>query len=218
MFGAAAVGGAVAAARAVGQSTVTLPEQAATAALGEADTTKLRYVLRSIVADSWQAGKHAAHVQTKQTLHVVDWDAWKPGHPDAAALADDGGFQVMLQTEGIRLQGIADSTARLIGDHIADGLRTGRSVDQISRTLWPHVASASRAEMIAHTETARAMSLATVGVYRQSGVAGWDLITSPGACPVCLGVAAANPHPVSDTADLSPLHPRCRCAPSPHVD
>ena len=195
---------------------------AAVEALGQPNLELLRTTLQGLQADSWAAGAHAASIQTRAAPGVVqvampptDWDHWEPGHITAADLEDDGGFQTLLQNAGITLDGIADSAARLVGDGIADGLRQGKSVTSIARTVASLVGSESRAELIAHTETARAMSQASMNLYQQVGVAEWDLITTAGACPICLDIAAANPHPVG--SDAPPEHPRCRCAPAPHT-
>jgi hypothetical protein len=74
---------------------------------------------------------------------------------------------------------------------------------------------AFRATMIAHTEMARAMTRSTLSTYALNGITEWDLLTTGGACTVCLDIEARNPHPVADGGDTPPVHPLCRCAASP---
>jgi uncharacterized protein with gpF-like domain len=88
-------------------------------------------------------------------------------------------------------------------------------VDTVAASLTDWV-SADRAELIAHTESARAVSVATVDSYRVNGIAQWDWVVSAGACPVCLDREASGPYGLG--ADTPPAHPRCRCSASPHVD
>lgn len=145
----------------------------------------------------------------------MDWATWRPGDMTAAALSADGGLAALLAEAGAAVRGITGTTLDMLGNRIAEGLASGASVDQIARTLRDLVGGVSRAEMIAHTETARAMVAATMGVYGGNGIGDWNLITTEGACQLCLDVEANNPHPVGDSTGLPPEHPRCRCAPAP---
>jgi hypothetical protein len=190
---------------------------------GHLTTGELEQLIRDLWADSYFAGTHAALEQTGGSvtgtlggaLAGMDWGTWRPGDMTAAALAADGGLASLLAEAGAAVRGITGTTLDMLGNRIADGLASGLSVDQVARTLRDLVGGASRAEMIAHTETARAMVAATMGVYSGNGIGDWNLITTEGACQTCLDVEAGNPHPVGDTTGLPPLHPRCRCAPAP---
>jgi SPP1 gp7 family putative phage head morphogenesis protein len=68
---------------------------------------------------------------------------------------------------------------------------------------------------VAVTETARAMTQASLDAYQANGVDQWNWILSDGACPVCEAQRDDNPHELNDTAP--PIHPNCRCAVSPIV-
>lgn len=71
-----------------------------------------------------------------------------------------------------------------------------------------------RAEMIARTEHARALDNGTLQAYHEMGVTEVDVITAGDdlVCEDCLDAEASNPHPISDAAELLPMHPNCRCA------
>lgn len=188
---------------------------------------QLESVLRKLVADGFLAGLHASEeqlsphvvsVQPGQDVGVaVDWNSWVPGDPPAAALTADGALGDVLDGLNITVKGISRTVLDQIGNGIADGLLRGLGSDEIGRNITDLVGSASRAELIAHTETARAVSAATMQTYSVNGIKRWDLITSAGACALCLSVAAANPHQVGDGAE-PPEHPRCRCSSAPHID
>lgn len=189
-------------------------------------TDELETLIRQVWADAYLAGGTAAsQALTAAGLTVnagvsgqsslLDFTDWKPGNPAAAALADNGGWQAALTRASTTITGIADTQMALIGTAITDGLAAGSSVDTIAADLTDTVGSASRAEMIAHTETARMLTDASLATYSANGIAQWDLIVSSGACKVCLNVEAANPHAMGDQS--APLHPFCRCAAAPHV-
>ena len=58
------------------------------------------------------------------------------------------------------------------------------------------VGDADRAEMIAHTEIARAVSSAAMNRYNRAGVTQKRWVTAAGACRVCLGNEGAGPIPI----------------------
>jgi SPP1 gp7 family putative phage head morphogenesis protein len=193
--------------------------------LGDGATAQLDAIMRQVVADAWAAGAYAAAGQlppgsgspvTAAGIGDIDWSKWEPGNVDAAIRTADGALATALDDAGIGIKGIVGTTLDALGNRVADGLLDGLSVESIGGSLRDLLeGDADRAELIAHTETARAMTAASLDVYAANGIRQWDLITSAGACPTCLDVAAANPH--TGEADAAPLHPRCRCAVAPHV-
>lgn len=193
--------------------------------LPDPDTHKLDALIAEILRDAFLAGSHAGARQIGDGAVLtslletsdIDWSAWKPGSPEAAQLVADGRLAELLADAGITVKGIIGTTLDRIGNAIADGIAAGDSVDSIAGMLSGVVGNLARAEMIAHTETARAMTASSLDVYATNGIGQFDLITSSGACPQCEDAAAANPHPLADTADAAPLHPLCRCAVSPVV-
>lgn len=192
-----------------------------------ASFTALADVLKQVYPDAWLAGEHAAQLQLSGAVPTVDvsaavgsvdWSHWSPGSPLAADAINSDGLTKLLDSVGVTVQGIERSVLDQIGGKIADGLSQGLPADRIAADITDLVGSGSRAELIAHTETARGLELASFDVYSRNGVTEWDLVTSAGACPVCLQVEAANPHPVSDMSDAPPVHPRCRCSSAPRAD
>lgn len=176
--------------------------------------------LRSMTADAWTVGLKDAAEQTGQPVAEiadVDWSAWKPGHPKAADLLAGPGFDELLADANVSLRQIDDITRKRVGHVLADGVREGASAQTIASGITDILHDADRASLIAVTEVNRAMTVATHRVYADNGVPEWNLLTAPGACPVCVAVEAANPHPLSDLTDQPPLHPRCRCALAPHL-
>lgn len=198
----------------------------AVAAHVEVDTEALGHRLHSLYADAYLAGaKDAAdalgdnlpeQAPIRSTLGRVDWDQWKPG-VNVAPPRSSRGFTELLAADGVTIKGIDDVTRERIGRVVTDAVQQGLSVRETTDGITKILDDPQRAELIAVTEVNRAMSAAAFEVYRQNGAESWDLITAEDPCPICAAIAAANPHPLSDT-EIPPEHPRCRCSLSQHVE
>lgn len=202
-------------------------EEAVLHALSGLSTDELEQLLRELWADAYVAGAHAAGEQIPggsvvfgdelgDVLAGIDWDTWEPGDDLAADAAADSALAELLGEAGAEADGILGTTVDRIGSLIADGLASGASIDDVARTLSDYVDDSARAVMIAHTETARAMTAATMRVYGLNGIEQWDLITTSGACQRCLDIEADNPHRVGG-GQTPPEHPLCRCAAAPRA-
>ena len=186
----------------------------------------LTNTLTALVADGYTAGAHAAASQlaphvtvTGPTVSVtdgIDWSAWKPGSPPAAAKAADGAMRAALDQVDLTIKGISDTTIDTIGNHIARGLEAGSTAEDIADGISDVVGSESRALMIANTETTRAITAATQDVYGQNGVGMYDMITAD-ADDECVTIAANGPYKVGDPTGIPPIHPFCRCANVPVI-
>jgi SPP1 gp7 family putative phage head morphogenesis protein len=204
----------------------TVRAQLATGA-NDSGSDTLDTLIRNVLLDGYTSGMFGAGQQVPnstlagtigQFVTSTDWSAWAPGDTAAAAQAADGGLSSLLSQTGVTIKSIVSTSLDQAGNIIAAGLERGDSVDTIGRALRDVVASPSRAEMIAHTETARAQSAATADVYQANGVSQWDLLLADDACDDCVAVSEAGPYDASDTDDAPPVHPRCRCAMTPHTD
>lgn len=193
-----------------------------------AEEAELAALIKELWADAYLAGvkegrSHLEQHGVTSQLGIgaaaagVDWDAWEPGHPRAADLLAGAGFEEMLAASGVVIRGIDHTTLQRIAKVLEDGLRAGTGVEQLAKQIDAIVDNPSRAQMIAATEVCRAMTRAAITQYSQHGIAQFNLLTSVGACPQCVAIAAANPHPVTDLADTPPIHPSCRCAAAPVV-
>lgn len=165
----------------------------------------LNLALRNLWSEAWKAG-----VQDGQS-YITE----KAGSQRAAQLLEGDGFDKILSSAGITLKGITNTIRNDIGGVLEQALAEGWATDRITAAIDNLIHDPKRAQLIALTEINRAMSLASFQVYEENGF-DWDLLTQPGACPVCEAVKANNPHPITDRK-ISPLHPRCRCAIAAHI-
>jgi SPP1 gp7 family putative phage head morphogenesis protein len=143
------------------------------------------------------------------------WDAWTPGNPDAAGLLGEGGpgLSGLLDDAGVTMEGISDATLEEFSDALAAALEAGQSVDDIAEMLEELGMDPERAEMIARTETARAVSEGTRDVYNANGISQFDWLPADDACEDCDAMKDGNPYDMGD--EMPPLHPNCRCAVTP---
>lgn len=181
---------------------------------GTVQPSTLNQVMHAAWADAYSVGTLAADVQMGKV--PTGWDDWKPGMADSNKVTALGWKETIADAD-ITLKGITDTTVNKVAYAIADGVNAGDSVDDIGRALTKIIGDPKRAELIAHTESARMLNQSAMYQYKAAGVTQWDLVISAGACPTCSTIAAANPHDVTD-AQQPPIHPRCRCAASPHFE
>ena len=176
-------------------------------------------VLHNIYADAWVAGQRVAadmagtRVGGTSTMAVyandIDWNAWKPGDADAALKAADGGLRAMLDAADVTVKDIGQSTIDRIGNVIGQGLDNGDSNATIASAINDLIDDPARADLIASTETARAMNESQADQYQTLGFSQFEWIAYDGACEICQDAEDNNPHDWSD--DRPPGHPRCRC-------
>jgi SPP1 gp7 family putative phage head morphogenesis protein len=199
--------------------------------LSQADLATLVATLRLLYTDGYLTGSHAA-VVTLERLGVqatatlggrVSWTAWRPGDPETARLLEAGGtpgLEGLLAQADITIKSVRDGYLNRLGDTLAAGVQRGASVDELARDLRG-LLTIDRATMIAHTETARAMTVATMETYRANQVAGKAVITAEDerVCQFCAGNEAAGPIPLDDAFPYGepPTHPLCRCAIVPYL-
>jgi 8-oxo-dGTP pyrophosphatase MutT (NUDIX family) len=136
-----------------------------------------------------------------------DWETWTPGWGDAALKDAGGGLKTLLDARGITIQGISDSAMDRIGTALADGIAAGDPPATIASAMSDVIADPDRAFMIADTETARAMTSASIDTYQENGVEQVDLLTFE-PCDECEELEDANPYDLDDAPDV-PIHPQC---------
>lgn len=200
-----------------------LAQQITNTLSGQVDPAQLEQVIREIIADGYVTGVHAATTQLGPGAHLtgitvpdIDWGAWEPGDVTAAIRTADGALAQLLAQANITVQGITGTALNDLGNSIAEGLLNGSPVDVVARGIRDQLGGdTNRALMIAHTETARAQTAGTMGVYQANNVTQWDWVLSDDACDECQSEADDNPHMTG--ADAPPAHPFCRCAAAPHI-
>ncbi len=185
-------------------------------------------VVTELYGESYVVGTHTAVGELPATIQAVapvweatvNWDEWRPGAARAAAevAGVDGGRGLarLLDDAQVTIRGINETTRDALALTLAEGLEAGESAANLKRRLAELLDDANRAEMIARTESARAMTVATLDSYRDNGVAGRQWLAASDADPDC---AELDGRIVSMDEDFPegdpPLHPFCRCGVAP---
>lgn len=145
----------------------------------------------------------------------VDWATWTPGNAEAASKVAGKGLRALMDSVGVTIKGISDTTSQAIGNIIADGLAQGSTYDEITSAIYNSYAlSYERAQAIASTEAGRAANASTLDAYQVAGITQFNWETYD-PCDECQAEGEANPHDVTDT--YPPLHPNCECFITPAV-
>lgn len=181
----------------------------------------LKGVLTRLWTEAWHLGGRSATA----VVHggPADWGSWTPGDHEAAGLLASGaqGLQDLLDTYGIStIHSIVDTRMGELAHVLEAALEAGDSTEQLARDIRGILERPDRAQMIADTETARAVSQSALDEYRHDGVTEveWNVTPDERACQVCLDNAGQGPVPIGHqfghkpgTADAPPAHPGCRC-------
>lgn len=190
--------------------------------------TDLEAIYAELYGDAYLIGTHAAaNVMGPKGPGAIlflagldretDWDTWKPGNPRAALRLADGGLKQMLEAAGQRIKDVDDTTLDGLARVIGQGVAAGDSNQVIQQAVAEFIRNPVRADMIARTEVARAVTRATEDTYAQAGVTEWNWLIAPNACPICIRNGAGGPYPLGG-GPYMPAHPRCRCVKLPVIN
>lgn len=147
-------------------------------------------------------------------------DASLAGIPVAFDLANEH-VQRVLSLLAKQIKGVAESTREDVRRLIGQQAEHGWSVEELAERIreMGEINSASRAVMIARSETAAAYSQGSLAAWRESGVvSGKEWLTGGDPCPICQkldGARAALDADFGDGLSAPPAHPNCTCAVSP---
>ena len=145
----------------------------------------------------------------------INWSAWAPGDGAGAAQVADGGLASLLNNANIELTSISNDRINELGNALAKGIAAGDSTTTISANLVTVLDNPSRANMVARTEVARAVTAASLETYRSNDVTQVELITAD-PCPICEEIEDENPWDIDDFPP-PPEHVSCRCSTGPVI-
>jgi hypothetical protein len=155
-----------------------------------------------------------------------DWANWRPGNRAAAVLVNPkGGLAKRLAERNKTIKGLEDTTVDRIGRILADNLEEGLPYAEAAKTLVDKLDEFAddprRADVIAKTETNRAIWDEQVGRYSDMGIEKYEwLVLTP--CDDCLVndgavVAIGEPFP-NGWVSIDDSHPNCNCTLAPYFD
>jgi len=144
---------------------------------------------------------------------LIDWNLFRPE------------VRVAAENAALRLAGtIVEDTRRMIRDELATGLQAGEPVAAIAERIRLQGFSPRRANVIAQTESSRAMHAGEGVAARELGVTQWTWLASADACELCLSIDGKTvsigenfyTHTTGNAAYRNvthpPAHPNCMCS------
>ena len=140
-----------------------------------------------------------------------------PPMVEAIKYAQKRGAQMAAKYE------LTPSTGERIAQIVSDGIKNKRGIPGISRDIrgdFPDISKA-RADNIAQTETATALSKASLDRMQDMGIDGKEWVTAGDdrVCEICLDNQAAGVIPIDKVFPSGHMHPpgceNCRCALAP---
>ncbi|RXS84247.1 phage portal protein [Streptomyces sp. TM32] len=184
------------------------------------DLTVALGIIRQLHAEGYVIGERSASA-ILAGHSTVDWTAWKPGDPHAAALVlrPDGsnGLTGLLERDGVTIQSIAGNRMDKMAEALSGALDRGDSTDTLARELRDVLDDPAWAERVAVTEISRAISAASLATYQANGVGAksWLSAVDERVCEVCLRNEGVGAIPLTaafpNGAQSPPGHPSCRC-------
>lgn len=178
---------------------------------------RLRDAFRGIYTEGWLVGRRSADAVVSGTR--ADWSSWTPGDLKAAEalIGEDVNLASLLSGMDVTIKSIADNRLGVLAQALADGLANGDSVDTLSRSLRDVLDDPAWADLVATTETTRAMSYATQQTYLANGITDnfWLTAEDQRVCPACDQNEAYGANPIGQDfpsgQSMPPGHPACRC-------
>lgn len=130
-------------------------------------------------------------------------------------------LDILRDSKEIMVSSVDDTTRQYLAMRISEGREAFLTVDEIAKSITEELPDIvkSRAEVIALTETARAISTVQLETFKRNGIKEKEWVTSRDerVCEIC-GPLHGKTIKISgyfESGDFSegapPIHPRCRC-------
>ena len=189
-------------------------------------------VLRDLYTEAGWAGIAAGRSQLRTaaarkmvTKSEVDWEGWTPGNPEAAAkligTSKAPGLKNLLDGANVTIKSIRETRYTDLAGVLARSAADGLGVDETAKAIDAMFGvGGDWAEMVARTETARAVTAGTLDSYRDAGLSKVEWLTADGGCEICGDFEAMGAVPMDDgfgDVEGPPAHPNCLCTLLPVV-
>ena len=180
-------------------------------------------VLNDLYTEAAWLGACVARAQVgdvrKAATLQVDWEGWKPGDIDAARLLvadlDSNGLRELQERSGFVMRGINETRMTDLSNALSNAVGQGLSQSATASLIKEKVGGASRwANVVANTETRRAVTAATLDTYAAAGIEMKEWSTAGNAVDECKDFEDDGPIPLDAMwGDVSgpPAHPNCLC-------
>lgn len=149
--------------------------------------------------------------------HAADWAASQAAQLVGMKIVDGD-----LVPNPDAAYSLTETTREFIRGDVTVAMEEGWSTDELAKALEENYGfSATRAEVIARTETASADVQGNLIVYKESGISKKKWLASPDCCDDCQeldGEEVGIDEDFKDGTQGPPLHPQCRCDVVPIIE
>jgi hypothetical protein len=187
----------------------------------------------SEIEAGYKMGAKAGVVDIREGLELVgrerlEFGVWDVEQPNARAAVSKAAFDLSASANGVT-QKKMDSLVPKFRAEVMQGIATGETYDWMSgriKDIFGH-ADKYRSQVIAISETQRAIHQGLLEQYRESGVVeATQWLTSGAPCPICEAIALENEQGVAlfreyandgkggtySSVAAPPAHPGCLCS------
>ncbi len=165
-----------------------------------------------------------AEIYLSGRAEMITWGKTKGGIPIAYEGPPIRSAIEYARIHSARLvKDMSETTKQRLALHISDGIKSKRGIPGLARDIRTQFDDMTkfRSQMIARTETADALSQASLETMEDMGIDGkeWVTVGDSDVSDECLANEAQGVIPVGDTftsgVSAPPQHPNCRCAVAP---
>lgn len=165
---------------------------------------------------------HLTNIYISATAEMITWGKTKGGIPIAYEGPPISEAIEWAQKQGAKLvTQMNTETKRRLAQSVSDGIKNKRGIPGLSRDIRKSFTDMSkyRSRMIARTETANALSQASLDRMKDMDIEGKEWIWPGGDCDICADNQADGVIPVNQAFSSGemnpPAHPNCMCAIAP---
>ena len=187
------------------------------------DTGDLLDSLLAVLATdlSYRLNGHLVTIYAVASAEMISWGKTKLGIPIAyEGPPIEQAIKYASEHAATLVTQMNEETKRRLAQVISEGIEQKRGIPGLARDIKGEFSNMTkrRSEMIARTETADALSTASLDRMQDMKIDGKEWVTSD-PCEICAGNEAEGvvsvDHVFSSGHDRPPAHPNCECAIAP---
>jgi SPP1 gp7 family putative phage head morphogenesis protein len=168
-----------------------------------------------------------SYKQGKKFADKVAWHMKLTNEPETSLAVsfdlpvDQRVIDTLVERNNSSLKGVTDAMNQKITMELSDSILKGESISQMTKRITGVVEDVGivRAQMIARTETMKAVNEGTKRRYQEIGIEKMDWLTAldERTCPICRKYDGKITPSQTDGV-FPPAHPNCRCAVVAHTE
>lgn len=142
----------------------------------------------------------------------------KANKPKPGTQFDKKSINFLKESKFSDIKGVNDEIKKKIGFEVAQSIRLGESISQISKRIKTVInLGKKRLDTVARSIVSESMIEAEYNEFQSANIEDVDILLSgnENTCEICIANASNNPHKLSEIKSLIPAHPNCECDMAP---